>query len=311
MTSDQIGWHHPTDESDQWDGFNEPGIEHFAGSPVRHLAREIHQNACDASSGTGTVTVKIHLRKVATSEIPNIDELKANFQSCLDASGNESKKAEIFFENATKELEKDKIDVLEISDYNTLGMKGPSTNGTPFYAFMKAKGQSRKENDQASGSYGIGKFAPYAVSKIRTIFISTVFQNDEGALEQLTQGKSILMSHDCDGNRKQGVGFWGIREKCQPIEGASSNMANWILRENVDLNLALKGSKLSILCFDTVKNWEELLATSVAENFFGAIYDGNLQVEIQDKYTLDQNTIIDFFENNSIKALIEKEKTCK
>ncbi len=175
MTSDQIGWHHPTDESDQWDGFNEPGIEHFAGSPVRHLAREIHQNACDASSGTGTVTVKIHLRKVMTSEIPNVDELKANFQSCLDASHNESKKAEIFFENAIKELEKDKIDVLEISDYNTLGMKGPSTNGTPFYAFMKAKGQSRKENDQASGSYGIGKFAPYAVSKIRTIFISTVF----------------------------------------------------------------------------------------------------------------------------------------
>jgi hypothetical protein len=308
MTSDQIGWHHPTDESDQWDGFNEPGIEHFAGSPVRHLAREIHQNACDASSGTGTVTVKIHLRKVMTSEIPNIDELKANFQSCLDASRNESKKAEAFFENAIKELDSEKIEVLEISDYNTLGMKGPSTNGTPFYAFMKAKGQSRKEDTQASGSYGIGKFAPYAVSKLRTIFISTVFQNDEGELEQLTQGKSILMSHDKGDERKQGVGFWGAKEKCQPILGVAENLPNWLQRENIDLNQASKGSKLSVICFDKVNNWETLLATSVAENFFGAILDGNLQVEIQDKHILDQNTIINFFENNSIKELIEKEK---
>lgn len=77
---------------------------------------------------------------------------------------------------------------------------------------MKAKGQSRKGNTTATGSYGIGKFAPYSVSKIRTIFISTVYQDDSGAFIQLTQGKFILMSHDKDGKRKRGDGFWVLRK---------------------------------------------------------------------------------------------------
>jgi hypothetical protein len=34
--SKKIGWNHPVDASDQWDGFNEPGIEHFSGSPIPH-----------------------------------------------------------------------------------------------------------------------------------------------------------------------------------------------------------------------------------------------------------------------------------
>lgn len=305
----QIGWHHPIDDADQWDGFNEPGIEHFAGSPIRHLAREVNQNACDAREvDAGSVIVKIRRRDVLTNEIPSIDELITNLKSCCEASKKESTKSSIFFENALNELEKKKISVLEISDFNTRGMKGPSTNGTSFYAFMKAKGQSRKEDEVASGSYGIGKFAPYAVSKIRTIFISTVYQDDSGEFQQLTQGKSILMSHDQNGQRKQGVGFWGIKEKCQPVIGVSKDLPEWIQRENSVLSKQSKGSKLTVLCFEAVKNWEEHLAASVAENFFGAILKGDLRVEIEDKYTLDQTTINEFFENDSIRTSIEDEK---
>lgn len=29
MGKETIGWHHPNDEADQWDGFNDSGIEHF------------------------------------------------------------------------------------------------------------------------------------------------------------------------------------------------------------------------------------------------------------------------------------------
>lgn len=216
--TEHIGWHHPVDESDQWDGFNDSGIEHFRGSPIPHLAREANQNALDARE-SDVVNVKIRLHKVDTASVPHIAELKENLQSCYAAAKNESRKAEVFFEMALAELDKHKIYVLEISDYNTSGMVGPCHNGTPFYAFMKAKGQSRKDSDTATGSYGIGKFAPYVVSNIRTIFVSTVYQDEEGAYHQLTQGKSIFMSHDRDGERKQGVGFWGIREKCQPVGG--------------------------------------------------------------------------------------------
>lgn len=303
-----IGWEHPVDESDQWDGFNEPGIEHFAGSPIRHLAREVNQNALDAGEAD-IVDVRIRLHAVETSDIPNLDELKTNLNSCYEASKEESKKAEIFFKAAQEELNKHKIHVLEISDYHTRGMKGPSENGTPFYAFMKAKGQSRKDSDTATGSYGIGKFAPYAVSKIRTIFISTVYQQDTGTFTQLTQGKSILMSHDRDGKRKQGVGFWGIREKCQPVNGVIPNLPDWIQRTNSETELSnSKGSKLTVLGFDAAKNWEVHLAVSVAENFFGAISDGKLRVEVNDKYILNQTTIYEFFDNDEIKNLIKNQK---
>lgn len=303
--SNSIGWVHPVDKSDQWDGFNDSGLAHFSGDPVRHLAREVIQNAYDAK-GAGIVEVRIRRQEIETSSIPNLDELIQNVESCYESSKSEVKKAEIFFENARAELKKKKISVLEISDYNTLGMKGPSKNGTPFYAFMKAKGQSRKENDSASGSYGIGKFAPYVVSNIRTIFISTVYQNEDGKHVQLTQGKSILMSHDLDRQRRQGVGFWGVKEKCQPLSGIA-DLPDWLLRAKKDEDLAsAKGSKLSVLCFDAAKNWQEHLAVSVAENFFAAISDGKLRVEIDNKYTLDQTTISDFFAREDIRNVIAK-----
>lgn len=300
-----VGWLHPIDDADQWDDFNDPGLAHFSGDPVRHLAREVIQNAYDAGE-TGIVTVKIRRVEVDTNTIPNLPELMENIESCYENSKSEVKKAEIFFQNALVELKKKKIAILEISDYNTLGMKGPSTNGTPYYAFMKAKGQSRKTNDAASGSYGIGKFAPYAVSNIRTIFISTVYENDSGELVQLTQGKSILMSHDLNGKRKQGVGFWGVKEKCQPILGISQ-LPEWVQRVSKSEDLPnSKGSKLSVLCFDSSKKWQEDLAVSIAENFFAAISGGKLRVEIDEKYTLDQTTIGDFLTRADIRQMIDK-----
>lgn len=302
--SNVVGWNHPIDQADQWDGFNESGMQHFAGNPIRHLAREVIQNAIDAGA-SDSVFVKIKLHDVLVSSIPHLEELKANINSCNSASNAEGRKAEIFFNQAKLELEKTKIQVLEISDFNTTGMKGPSENGTPFYAFMKAKGQSKKESATATGSYGIGKFAPYTVSKVRTIFLSTVYKDDSGEHVQLTQGKSILMSHDIDGNRKQGTGFWGVKDKCQPVTGVDKSLPDWISRTGDEADIAnCLGSKLSILCFDAQKNWQEILAVSVAENFFAAISDGKLKVDIDGKYILEKSNILDIYNETNSTHLI-------
>ncbi len=304
----KIGWHHPVDESDQWDGFNDAGIETFAGSPIRHLAREVNQNSLD-SGESDPIVVKMKLHQVDTNSLPDLEEFKNILLLCRDAAKNESPKAEVFFENALDLLGKKKINVLEISDYNTTGMEGPCENGKPFYAFVKAKGQSRKGSLAAAGSYGIGKFAPYSASNTRTIFVSTIYQDDSGEYRQLTQGKSILMSHDVGGKRKQGVGFWGNKEKCQPLEGVVPDLPVWLQRVKNEADLPKsKGSKLTVICFNAAKNWQEHLAVSVAENFFAAISDGKLRVEIDGKYTLEQSSIGDFLENKDIRKLIEKSK---
>ena len=78
--SGDIGWHHPVDESDQWDGFNEPGIEHFAGSPIRHLAREVNQNALDAGDAD-IVDVRIRLHEVEVTSIPHLVYKPINYET--------------------------------------------------------------------------------------------------------------------------------------------------------------------------------------------------------------------------------------
>lgn len=305
----EIGWHHPVDQSDQWDGFNEPGIEHFAGSPIVHLAREVNQNSYDSAFSGSVVKVRMRLLQVETSSIPDVKGLRGTISLCKAAAQQESPKAEQFFEDAFQELSKPKISVLEISDFETKGMRGPSENGTPFYAFMKAKGQSRKDSQTATGSFGIGKFAPYAVSKLRTVFVSSVYEDADGNFIQLTQGKSILMSHDENSERRQGTGFWGVRNKCQPVTGVNQDLPSWIQRTNDEGLLSKsKGTKLTILGFDTASGWQEGLAVSVAENFFGAICAGKLEVEIDDKYNLDQYTIKEFFHKAEIRSAIEKQK---
>jgi hypothetical protein len=306
MDENGIGWLHPKDFADQWDGFNEPGVEHFSGQPIQHLAREIVQNSLDAADD-GLVEVRFKNILVKTSEVPDVDSLRENLLLCRTAAVGESKKAQSFFDEAINILSQEKISVLQVSDHSTKGMAGPSENGKPFYAFMKAKGQSKKSDDTATGSFGIGKFAPYAVSKLRSIFVSTVYQDENGEFQQLTQGKSILMSHDKNGERRQGVGFWGRRSKCQPVTGVCDDVAKWIKRsQSVAAFGASKGSTLNILGFDAIHNWQIHLAVSVAENFFGAIFDGRLRVVVGERFALDKTTIVDFFSDDSVRELISK-----
>ena len=307
-----IGWNHPIDASDQWDGFNEPGIEHFSGSPTRHLAREVNQNSLDSYDEKigKPVIVKFLKKSIPIAEVPGLAELRQTFSYCSDAAKNESPKAQQFFELGLKELNSKKITALEISDFNTKGVKGPSVNGSPFYAFIKAKGQSKKSSDTATGSFGIGKFAPYAVSKLRTVFVSTVFQNDDGNFQQLTQGKSILMSHDDDlGQRRQGIGFWGIKEKCQPIDGISKEISAWLRCPSIELGYGNRvGTNLTILGFNDEEGWEENLTASIIENFFGAITTGRLEVFVGDKYVITADTIDTVFRSEAIKLAVADQK---
>lgn len=91
--------------------------------------------------------------------------------------------------------------------------------------------------------------------------------------------------------------------------GISSELPDWVQNANSEADLPkCKGTKVTVLCFDASKNWQELLAVSVAENFFGAISDGKLRVEIDSTYVLDQESIADFFGRSEIRKLIENLK---
>ena len=175
----QINWYHQTYKTGEWDGFNEPGIETFLDEPLVQLARETTQNAIDARRDVNCpVKIVFRANSFATDSIPNFNAYSNIINSCAESAIDESKKARTFFKNAQTLINNKNITILTIEDYNTTGIKGPCENPAPYYAFMKARGLSRKENDVASGSYGIGKFAPYATSGLRTVFVSTIYQNE-------------------------------------------------------------------------------------------------------------------------------------
>jgi uncharacterized membrane protein YgcG len=303
-------WEFPRDGADQWRGFNDAGIEHFRGSPFGSLARETLQNSLDAAAAGRPVTVSFKYRDIPVREIPNVEQLKASFDQCLAMADAEGKKAKDFFTAAQKLLKGKTVPLLSIVEKNTTGMRGPCHNGTPYFAYVKASGQSKKEDGSEAGlgSYGIGKFAPFAVSDLRTIFVSTVFAEGR-TYKQYTQGKALLMSHKNETDQtRQNVGYWGVRENCMPVEGVGSKLPGWLQRTRNPSDLADSlGTTVHVLGFHTGREWKNLLIASVLENFFGAIWKGRLIVEVE-ATSISKESVRELFDKKAIRDALEGSK---
>lgn len=139
----KIGFEFPRDNSQQWDGFNEPGMEHFAGSPFRSLGREGTQNALDAAIGS-PVAVSVRLIEVPTESIPDVDQLRSTLKLCAAESQAEGEKARQFFGTAIDLVSKSTISILQFSDSNTSGVKGPCELGSPYFALMRRQANQRR-----------------------------------------------------------------------------------------------------------------------------------------------------------------------
>jgi hypothetical protein len=304
-----IGFEFPLDQSGQWDGFNDPGMEHFTGNPFQHLGREVPQNTIDATE-TSPAKIRISLIKVAMSDIPDVDTLRATVELCAkSADEDDGDKSSKFFADARKLLARPDVAVLQISDHNTTGVRGPCENGKPYFALMKATGQSRKA-ETSTGSYGIGKFAPFTVSALRTVFVSTVWQDSQAGWHHYVQGKSVLMSFlDHEGSTHRGTGFWGVKNKCQPVEGQLSTIPSWLRRAAAEDELAHSaGTTISVVGFVATKGWESVLAANIVENFFGAIARGELEVEIEGGLIISASSLPALLNDPALSAAISDQE---
>ena len=173
---------------------------------------------------------------------------------------------------------------------------------------MKATGQSRKA-ETSSGSYGIGKFAPYTVSALRTVFLSTVWADGGGRWHHYVQGKAVLMSHvGDDGKTRRGTGFWGVRKQCQPVIGRPDIVPELLRRAGTDNSLeGFAGTTLSIVAFDEAGNWQDVLAANIVENFFGAILRGELEVQIQGAHAISATTLSGLLTNKGLQRAVNEE----
>lgn len=291
------------------EGLGHAGIETFKGSPYPGIARECSQNSLDAAARLPDETPEpVHLvfrlLSVPAIEIPGLDPLKKTLQACLDqAISRGLKKDKEFFGRALRVARSTHIPVLSIEDYGTTGLIGPAVEGQPFHALVKSSGVSQKADADAGGSFGIGKNAAFAISSLRTVFYSTLYNGDAGATH-LAQGKSILVSHDAGGHPKRSTGYWG-NANYMPVE-ATGALPEWLQRSQV-------GTTVASIGFSEEPDWYWQMTESLIRNFFSAIENGAIRFTVHwsehDLLEIDSGSLEDLFIRKEVRDAAENSGT--
>lgn len=281
-------------EANETEGLNHPGIETYTDLPYASTARECGQNSSDAGSDR-PVIIKFDKLTIPWTDIEEHQKLRSTIYQCLKQSKKDNnQKAIDYFENAKSLVDKDSVTTLCISDYNTHGLEGPCVPGRPFHSLVKSSGVSTKFSDTSGGSFGIGKYAVFALSDLRTIFYSTRYKDEDGNNQFLMQGKSILMSHtDEDGNYRHSTGYWGASNYL-PME-SEADVPTWLGRDK-------QGTTLVALGFREKTGWQYRMAASLVRNFFVAIHNGDLVFRLDsDAIIINAKTLPTLFEDEQLR----------
>lgn len=259
-------------------GVNNAGIGIFKKQQYSGLAKEILQNVIDAKDKRINEPVKacFEVIYIPQNQIPGAARLSEVIKRCYDYyhEGDDGIKMGLL-KRASEELldvSDALVPVLKISDFNTSGLTGTEAEkGSNWTGLVREISATNKGNG-LSGSFGVGKFAPFNFSSLRTIIYSTRSNKGEIAL----QGKTILTTFkDNDGRHKQNVGLFGLfeDEDCKAI---------YNFDDVPDVYHRLQcGTDLFVLGFKEDDDWMQQITISVLEYFFYTIFKGNLEVSIK------------------------------
>lgn len=296
MTGTKKFWNFPSARGIQKESINDPGIETFKDHPLNSLAREICQNSLDACDNQEKpVLIKFDRFSIDTSDFPGIEVFKKNHEYAEETwSGNNQ--ALEYLGKAKSILEEKNINFLKISDFNTKGLIGAESNdlGSPWSTLVKEVGSSNK-SDTSGGSFGIGKFAPFANSDIRTVFYSTHIPKGNFYI-----GVSKFMSFDTSNNETTtGVGYFSSSEDSHSINEDIPFIENQRANKY--------GTDIFIAGFNKDDSWSSEIIKSVINNFFVTIWKGKLTVSV-DGVIVDVNNLqhfIDKFGDDDTKGYYE------
>ena len=263
-----MNWVFPKNDGGRDSGFHDAGVETFKGNLDRYLARELIQNSLDARlDPEKPVHVKFELLSLERGQIPGMDYLQETFGRCATYwKGHD--KVYAFFQQAAELAAQPRLTALKVGDYNTTGVPGTDTDRTKnWYHLIRCAGSSSKWGGEG-GSFGIGKNAPFAASRLRTVFYSTKTAEDGGAF----QGVSTLVSHILpDGSTAQPTGFLGGEH------GESIRVPGHIPHE---FRRTECGLDIVALEYPAIASWQNDLVYSVLDNFWPAIDFGDLVVTV-------------------------------
>ncbi|WP_442600029.1 hypothetical protein [Neobacillus sp. D3-1R] len=284
-------WNFPAATGGMINSINNAGLETFRGNAIDSLTREICQNSLDAVKDQNKPVVVEFTRFAADiNNFPNKNQLIEVFRQCKQTWLGRNKKSEDFIENALILLNKQQINFLRISDYNTKGLEGAREGelGSPWSSLVKEAGSSNKD-DSSGGSFGIGKSAPFLNSNLRTLFYSSL---DTTGYESHIGVGNIMSFKKSNDQITLGNGYYTHNEKSLAIPGQ--------MNLDVNFNRTDTGTDIYIAAFEPSEDWEKEIIKSVLYNFFITIFNKKLIVKINDFEINERNIaqLIDDLEDN-------------
>lgn len=295
MTNKQQ-WRFPPNNGGIGQGFNDGALDHFKGHRLSSMVREVIQNSLDARRDSNQpVKICIEIKRIPRSECPEVNFIKRHIESSLEMAQEQNlPDVEKFYKNSLTRISDDsEVRFLAIHDYNTTGLEGPLDRSTgSWYALVKGSGISQKSAGSL-GSFGHGSKAPFTLSAIRSIFYLSYVAGPLG-LEKRFQGKSILQSHSDpdsdDGSQTQGTGFYGWSTNCHPL--TNEQIPTWADQIR-SVKFHESGTTILIPHYQLTEDEEPEIAITVIANFFYAIMEGHLEIEIGNETTLNKTNIFE------------------
>lgn len=279
----KVGWRFPPLSGGTRQGYTNNDIEVFKGQElIDNLAREICQNSLDAHLDDADAPVKVvyELKQLTRTQYEMFSQYEDCLSGCRRYWGEEmDAKLSRFVIGAENTLKEDSIPVLIASDYNTKGLNGSHSGklSSSWEALTGSDGVSVKSDDNSAGSYGIGKNAPFACSSLSMVFYNTLAENNESAFIGVARLATLLNS---DRKPTQRVGKYQNNdeenEKWTPIYDTDTNdFRECFLRTE-------RGTDVIIVGFTQSPNWISNVTKAVLKNFFVAISENRLIVELKE-----------------------------
>lgn len=301
----KICWDFPLLGTGNEQSYTNSGIELFKGKELmENMAREICQNSLDAKNPDKSepVIVKFNCISVPQRNHELFKEYKQCIESCKENwQGRMDDNLRDFLSIADKMLEKPEIPVLIASDYNTIGLTGVNAGedeDSVWRALAHSDGVSAGKSPDSSGSYGIGKDAPFACTALSMVFYNTYAIDGSRAF----QGTARLATLKKKGKKTVGTGHYLF------IENTHSEEETWRpIRENDNCSFYKEfdrsdfGTDIIIVGFSEGTKWVEKMIQAIVANFFLAIYQEKLIVSVQGQE----------INKTSLPSIIEKFKDAK
>jgi len=284
--------------TDSQSGLTNASISASNDKDASVIIRELLQNSFDSAIDDAKrqqAQIKFIIDTIQKSDIPGIVE----YENAINAIEKEklSEQEKDILSAIKEELSQDTIPIMYVVD-NGIGF-----NQETLVSILSDGISVKSDPMNSGGSYGNGHFSAFNISNLRYVLYGG--KSNDG--EMICSGQALLRTHRNDGTLKNGAGF--LRTKDEPIiEENDIFLKNDQIPQIISNELSQlqeSGAVVAMIGFNFFGKEDpqkeqilNLMSSSVARNFFVAISQGHLKVDLvwDDKLiTINQESLEKIF----------------